>query len=639
MREANGSIILLTDRSLKGFKLRLTAVLGRSASNPGGAVHVEASVLGGTNVSVDFPFDGLPANHSEDVVISLECPLPTGTVVAAHTRRFLRAPPPPKGSAIASWQVDHSTKGLLVDGIPFAATGWFGSGGLHESAGLPAQTVEAVAGLKPGTLTLDQLNALSTASVTTEWARQGHTFVKAGPTVYASDPSTAVLSKEYLDAAAAAGVYVLIDMALDGLALAMAGQPKKNHGGGDTNRNLTDFMRWTVDNITHFKDHPAIGGYYGCDDCCHTSIAIEHNLGGGCAGSPNTNYAQEYGSAETGHYVGPGTASGCPGEYWALAEIRDMIFKADPYHLIYGTVARCFGDGSWYWTEEGAGLGLDVVMHEGYGAGITSSLAGFRTFPTDWDVVINMPDPSSLGQDHAVKSHIYAGAISGDGWHINTFVYNPEEYFNFQSNSAISTYANELSELMPSAFSEIWKTNGGGCITPGDSCPTKVNVTITQDIPYYPGQRVDNRPIRILSRLMAETPPPDALPGYYCFHVITVMEASAPLVIQFAFEGLPKGAQSAGLVRLFDADYTVNITADGIAKDILGGKSTAVHRLGCNTHGDMLPTPPAAEMVKGGDMEAISDSGPGMLQSDHHSGPWYVTNSPHPLRFLLTREH
>ena len=35
------------------------------------------------------------------------------------------------------------------------------------------------------------------------------------------------LSLEYMDAAAAAGVYVLVDMSEDGLALAMSGQPKK----------------------------------------------------------------------------------------------------------------------------------------------------------------------------------------------------------------------------------------------------------------------------------------------------------------------------------------------------------------------------------------------------------------------------
>ena len=62
----------------------------------------------------------------------------------------------------------------------------------------------------------------------------------------------------------------------------------------------------------------------------------------------------------------------------------------------------------------------------------------------------------------------------------------------------------------------------------------------------------------------------------------------------------------------------------GIATDILGGKSVSVHRLGCNDNGTMLPQHPPGELVKGGDMEAITDQGPGMLLSNHHSGPWYV---------------
>ena len=72
--------------------------------------------------------------------------------------------------------------------------------------------------------------------------------------------------------------------------------------------------------------------YYGCDDCCHTSIAIEHNLGAGCKGAPNT-AGLGVGSGE--HYVGPGTASGCPGEYWALGKMNQThaLFrnKRDPY--------------------------------------------------------------------------------------------------------------------------------------------------------------------------------------------------------------------------------------------------------------------------------------------------------------------
>jgi hypothetical protein len=83
--------------------------------------------------------------------------------------------------------------------------------------------------------------------------------------------------------------------------------------------------------------------------------------------------------------------------------------------------------GVWYWSEEGAGLGLDVLMHEGYGAGISTSMGGFRQFPMEWSPNINMPDPMSVGQAHAVKAHIYAGGLSGDSWAVNTFVYNSEQ--------------------------------------------------------------------------------------------------------------------------------------------------------------------------------------------------------------------
>lgn len=45
-------------------------------------------------------------------------------------------------------------------------------------------------------------------------------------------------------------------------------------------------------------------------------------------------------------------------------------------------------------------------------------------------------------------------------------------------------------------------------------------------------------PLRVVSRLLVESPPPDALPGYYCMHVITVVEGSSPVVIAYEFKGL-----------------------------------------------------------------------------------------------------
>ena len=207
IREQNGSVVVLTDRSLRGQTLQLTASLGN------GSAQISATIRGGSNVSVPFSLAGLPPAVEEDVELSLTVVAQPGgrKQTATHTRRFVRAAPPAKGSGIVTWQVDHTTKGLLVDGAPFIAAGWFGSGGLHESVGLPAGAI-AKAAAAAKTLTLDELQMLSQAGVTTEWARQGHTFVKAGLPPRAGDEDyekeSVRLSLEYMDAAAAAGVYV-----------------------------------------------------------------------------------------------------------------------------------------------------------------------------------------------------------------------------------------------------------------------------------------------------------------------------------------------------------------------------------------------------------------------------------------------
>lgn len=129
-------------------------------------------------------------------------------------------------------------------------------------------------------------------------------------------------------------------------------------------RNVTQFREWMLGNISVYKDHPALGGYYGCDDCCHTEIAIDHNYGSFCQEGSSSSFS--------GLAPGPGSVTGCPSEYYSMAEIRREILKEDPYHLVFGAIARCWGSGAWYWSEEGAGWGLDVLMHESYGGGINT---------------------------------------------------------------------------------------------------------------------------------------------------------------------------------------------------------------------------------------------------------------------------
>lgn len=46
-------------------------------------------------------------------------------------------------------------------------------------------------------------------------------------------------------------------------------------------------------------------------------------------------------------------------EYRMEAAIKGMIREVDPWRLMFGSIA-C-GE-TWYWTEEGAGLAMDVMM-------------------------------------------------------------------------------------------------------------------------------------------------------------------------------------------------------------------------------------------------------------------------------------
>ena len=65
-------------------------------------------------------------------------------------------------------------------------------------------------------------------------------------------------------------------------------------------------------------------------------------------------------------------------EYRGIARIREEIFALDPYHPTFGTSA-C-GE-VWMWQEEGFGLGLDVVMKEGYAGLIGASSPTFEGTP------------------------------------------------------------------------------------------------------------------------------------------------------------------------------------------------------------------------------------------------------------------
>ena len=250
-REAEGSVVAELDvASLAGQQVTLTVEIGQGL--PTLLNHTFAVGPATGFVRIPFSLQGVASDVNADAVFTLASP--TGRFPPArHTRKFSRSPPPPATTSVTTWQVDHEGKALLRDGVTFIMSGWFAGGYGHESAGLPPSHFIPRDGSGGNA---DLLAALGQASLTTQWGRDGVTFIRAGGW------SNATLAGIFLDAAHAAGVSVLWNVGADTLAKSMAGVPntKTNSTG-----NVTEEWGYTRGNVTMVKDHPAVAGYYACD--------------------------------------------------------------------------------------------------------------------------------------------------------------------------------------------------------------------------------------------------------------------------------------------------------------------------------------------------------------------------------------
>ena len=444
--EATPAVVTLLSTTLKVASL--ASPLARGSCDAKGRCH---PVL---PLRIPFPLTKVPVSFDADTTIKLT--LGDGKM-ASHTRRLIRAAPPAVSSGLATFQVDHETQALLRDGVPFVMSGWFAGGYGFESAGLPPATFvgeSAEAKANP-----EYLSVLGQASLTTQWARDGVTFVRSGSW---SDPA---LAKIYLDAAAAAGVSVLWNVGVDSAARAMGRikNTKTNQTGCGTDptvanweeceKELTGYVRG---NVTMVMDHPAIGGYYACDDCCHMPVL------------------NEYGDVE----------------YRMEAAIKGMIRQIDPYRLMFGSIA-C-GE-TWYWTEEGAGLAMDVMMKEGYGGAVGNGFpypAQYRIFPMTYEPLVLMPDPAALSTPHVYRAHSYSGAAVAGMFHTNAFVENNDQFGDWQVGMAVAQVRrNETKRLssLPFFFSSIRKIRGGKrWLAKTGSGQTQGNLKETGDVVVTP---------------------------------------------------------------------------------------------------------------------------------------------------------
>ena len=121
LAESKGFILLRSDTTLMGHRLHVKATLP-AVNKSWEWVDVEA----GGEASLPFDLTALPSKviHN-DILVTISDPedatLRGGVTIQ---RRFHRIPTAPSPS-VESVQVDHTTKGLLVDGKPWVGQGWY----------------------------------------------------------------------------------------------------------------------------------------------------------------------------------------------------------------------------------------------------------------------------------------------------------------------------------------------------------------------------------------------------------------------------------------------------------------------------------------------------------------------------------
>ena len=171
--EQAGELVVKSSARLAGQKLRVSAWLAA-----GGQRLVDSSVDGGETVALPIDLSALPREVSDALVLSAA--LADGTQIT-KSRAFVRARPPPADYAGGVWQLDHRRRGMLANGEPFVALGWFNGplNPLYRSEGRGDSAAWA-AGPRP---------LQEARSLLVEWARRGHTLLRLGAPYDPARPS------------------------------------------------------------------------------------------------------------------------------------------------------------------------------------------------------------------------------------------------------------------------------------------------------------------------------------------------------------------------------------------------------------------------------------------------------------------
>ena len=405
---------------------------------------------------------------------------------------------------------------------------------------------------------------------------------------------------KWLDAAAVAGVHVLVWVGVDHLSSCRSGwidstlRPTNVNGfkhgscyidGVPQPEVIARYEDWVFESVKRLRDHPAVAGYYGCDDCCHT-----------------------------------GRGTFCALEYRGIAKIRQEIFALDPYHPTFGTSA-C-GE-VWMWQEEGFGLGLDVVMKEGYAGLIGASSPTFQGTPRSMKAYPMTLEPlwacgDCSASPQALRSTVYGKVLtqsSDNNFYVGTD--RTANARNWQIMAATERVSTELQSLTGSVRSRAH-------FQPGYTQPVVecVHAVVLPSPQYHPGANGTFDGL-VSARVFQEETPVDvrvnatAAAAYFCYTLIAVNAHPFPFVATLRIDHLSvptvagrprqgqKVSQSFGadpspsvlpLTRLFrgtcalnpltgssacDVNATLLPNGSATLTDVFDIETTNVYRIGC----------------------------------------------------------
>jgi hypothetical protein len=400
--------------------------------------------------------------------------------------------------------------------LPFTALGWFNSPFeyAHESVGDMSLISKDV-----------PMFVARGGSFATEWGKKGHTLIRIGSD-HSTDPD---LLLAILDECERAGIYAMYTPP-------MANDIINTHKSGFP-------MQALISNLTVIKDHPALWGYYICDDCCKGFDFL-----------------------------------------WELAWVYDAIKRIDPYHLTAG-FAEC---GELHAFQE-PHLSLDAPIRENYRPEMAyhhndgsidqpGSDGNLRMPPNTFEPVFNGLQAERQVVPEVARSNAYLGLITANLIHHNWYVFNSINYVRWQNVNLVDSVFAEFQELSSSVLSPFTTQH-----------PT---VKILEET-----ATVGN----IRTRAWRNPAHDDG-----CVHLVvvnSVQEGVAPEPSMFKIEvdGLDAGEIAGGATPIWGMGCVVNFTAppmqaalcrnvalkpcgaagSATLSDMIGPSDTAIYQIGC----------------------------------------------------------